>query len=281
MFVKDIDDQYQFKEHSVEILICTDGTEISINAAELITKFRFPETKEIVILGVSERGDDIEKLSTSMDSIEANLTDGCTIQKKIRHGYPIDEIMAEVFDHPYDLVVVGGGGNQIGMLHPQIGSTTGKLSRKLETHFLVVRNIPQQIAKILLCAGPDTPSSDTIKIGGKWISHTTAQIGLLHVVTPDRTTTENEKPENLQPYNALMDQFTQQLRNVGVQNMITPRLRQGLVVEEVLKELTEGSYQLLVIGSHYLSGQDLWQGTLLDDVTDQLLNKSSCSVLII
>jgi nucleotide-binding universal stress UspA family protein len=66
-----------------------------------------------------------------------------------------------------------------------------------------------------------------------------------------------------------------------VKNEIITRIRNGLVVEEVLKELSEEGYELLVIGSHFQPGQDRWQGTLLDDVTNQLLHQSTCSVLII
>jgi nucleotide-binding universal stress UspA family protein len=54
-----------------------------------------------------------------------------------------------------------------------------------------------------------------------------------------------------------------------------------LIVDEVINELTEGGYDILVVGSHYQPGQDRWQGTLLDDITDQLLNRAGCSMLII
>ena len=133
----------------------------------------------------------------------------------------------------------------------------------------------------MICAGPDTPSSETIRVGGRWISNTDAQIGLLHVITNKRIETNINSSDLAPVSNNLVNQFFQQLRDVGVKNKIVPYIRQGLVVDEVLRELSEGNYQLLVIGAHFQPGQDLWQGTLLDDVTDQLLNRSSCSVLII
>jgi nucleotide-binding universal stress UspA family protein len=76
-------------------------------------------------------------------------------------------------------------------------------------------------------------------------------------------------------------QACQELKNAGIKNEITPKLKHGLVVEEIISELLDGNYDLLVVGAHYQPGQDRWQGTLLDDVTDQLLNRSSCSVLIV
>lgn len=266
----------------MNILICTDGTEAAIKSAELVTKFGFPTTSRVTVLGVIEREEDLERLTGSMETIQGILGSFSKIEKKVRHGEPIDEILAEVVETTYELVVVGGGGPQLGLLHTQVGSTTGKLARKLDTHFLVVRNVPQQIEKVLFCAGPDTLSSETMSVGGGWISRTNANIGLLHVVTPSKIGINiKSSDERLPSYDTLIEEFSQQLREAGVEKKIETHVRQGLVVEEVLKELTEGGYQLLVIGAHYLPGQDLWQGTLLDDVTDQLINRSTCSVLII
>jgi nucleotide-binding universal stress UspA family protein len=83
------------------------------------------------------------------------------------------------------------------------------------------------------------------------------------------------------PHDFLIERSIQQLRDAGVKSEILPQIRKGLVVEEVLLELAEGGYELLVVGSHYQPGQDRWLGILLDDITDQLLHRTTCSVLII
>ena len=127
----------------------------SIQSAGLVSKFGFPATTHIVVLGVSESRDDIEKLTTSMDLIDTEFRYKLYADKKMRYGDPIEEIIAEALESSYDLVIVGGGGNQLGLLHPQIGSTTGKLARKLHTHFLVARNIPSKFGKFLFCTGAD------------------------------------------------------------------------------------------------------------------------------
>jgi nucleotide-binding universal stress UspA family protein len=264
----------------VEILICTDGSTSSIQAAGLVSKFGFPATSHIVVLGVSEGKDDIEKLSASMDLISQSLSTSYALDKKMRNGDPLEEIIAEALEYSYDLVIVGGGGSQLGLLHPQIGSTTSKLARKLHTHFLVVRNIPTMFTQILFCVGVDEPTIETMKLGGEWISRTGARIGVLHVIPTSQQTPTNSGNKQL-PHDLLLERSTQQLRDSGVKSEIESLIRQGLVVEEVLKVLNEGGYELLIVGSHYQPGQDRWQGTLLDDITDQLLNRSNCSVLII
>ena len=80
---------------------------------------------------------------------------------------------------------------------------------------------------------------------------------------------------------SILQHASQQLREAGINGDIETRIRRGLIVEEVLNEITENDYDLLVVGAHYQPGQDRWQGTLLDDVTDQLLNRCNCSVLIV
>ena len=264
----------------MEILICTDGSNSSILSADLVAKFGFPAITRIVILAVSENKADIERLTSSTEMIEQTLEKKFSLSRKMRYGDPIEEILAEAVEGSYDLVVVGGGGEQLGLLHTQIGATTGKLARKLHTHFLVVRNIPDRFGKILVCTGTEAPASETMKVGGEWISKTAAQIGLLHVVPISRKTSE-VRSGTKKPHDLLIDRASKQLHDAGVNNEIVSRIRHGFVVDEVLKELSEGGYDLLVVGSHYQPGQDRWQGTLLDDITDQLLNRSTCSVLII
>jgi nucleotide-binding universal stress UspA family protein len=275
----------------MNILICTDGSSGSVQSADLISKLGFPKVSQITVLGVIDNKDDFGKLTDSMELIIQDLRTDYTVEKKILNGDPSEEILSEALRHKYDLVVVGGGGKQLGLLHPQLGSTTSKLARNLHTHFLVARNIPDKIRKILVCASTEASSTMTMNLGGEWISNTNAQLGLLHVLP--LSTRKNKDEFISEPISKNSEQVVkiesdsvlihaiQQLRFAGVKSEIISRIRQGLVVEEIISELKEGGYELLIIGAHYQPGQDRWQGTLLDDVTDQLLNRCSCSVLII
>lgn len=275
----------------MKIMICTDGSPGSVQSAEFIVKLGFPADTSITVLGVREHMHDLPNLNTSIGLIENSLGKSYKLDKVIRKGNPIEEILSEALETPYDLVVLGGGGKQLGLLRPNLGSTARKLVRQLHTHFLVVRKLPQKISKILVCAGSESPSRMTMELGGKFISNTSAQVGLIHVLQKNiasevkQSNTDNESKgslpltdENADP---ILTQAFQQLQAAGVSNEISTIVRNGLIVEEVLKELSAGNYDLLVVGAHYQPGQDRWQGTLLDDVTDQLLNHSTCSVLII
>jgi nucleotide-binding universal stress UspA family protein len=256
----------------MKLLICTDGSKTSIQSAELVSKFGFPADTHITVLGVSENIEHIDNLTLAMEQINTLLGPLYNIERKIRNGNPIEEIMAEAIVSLYDLVAVGGGG-QLGLLHPQVGQTTRNLARKLNTHFLVAQNTPPTISKILFCVGPESQSSIMVELGGKWISSTSAQVGVLHVLAKESAgLAQGEK---------LLAHAVEQLHNAGVKSTITTKIRRGLVVGEVINEINEGDYDILVVGAHYQPGRDRWQGTLLDDVTDQLLHRSTCSMIII
>ncbi len=166
----------------MKLLICTDGSSVSIKTADLLINLRFQTNTQITVLGVSEIGNDLENLHAAMDLIEQKLGSIYPIDRKIRNGDPIKEIMSEALEYSYDLVAVGGGGRQMGLLNQKLGSTTKKLARKLHTHFLVARNVPKKIEKVLFCTSSEAPASMTMKLGGEWISNSDANIGLLHVL---------------------------------------------------------------------------------------------------
>jgi len=271
----------------MKLLICIDGSSSSMQSAELVSILKFPPNTRITVFGVCEIKKEPDNLTASMDLIDKTLGSNYIIERKIRNGNPIEEIMSEALESTYDLVAVGGGGGHLGLLHPKLGSTTSKLARRLHTHFLVARNVPKRVSKVLFCTGAEAPTSLTMTLGGEWISNTEAQIGLLHVLSAksgDKHKTDTI-PGNThgskEEQDSILTQASQQLKNAGVKNEIIAHIRQGLIVEEVMNELNEGGYDLLVIGAHYQPGQDRWQGTLLDDVSDQLLNRCACSVLII
>ena len=182
----------------MRLLLCTDGTISSMISADLISQLRFPQKTNITVLGVSESQNIPDNLSASMEEIENKFVPDYQVERKIRKGNPINEIMSEALESTYDLVTVGGGG-QLGLLNPRLGSTASKLARKLHTHFLVARNVPAVIGKVLFCTGAEAPDSMTMTLGGKWISNTDAQIGLLHVITDKSGDTQFESTSRQEP----------------------------------------------------------------------------------
>jgi nucleotide-binding universal stress UspA family protein len=57
-----------------------------------------------------------------------------------------------------------------------------------------------------------------------------------------------------------------------------PKVRHGLVVDEILDEARAGEYDLVVIGAH--RGEP-WQRILLDDLAHKILVQMDRSVLVV
>ena len=117
------------------------------------------------------------------------------------------------------------------------------------------------------------------------------EIGLLHVMSQVALKPESAPEDLFDTAKTAINRKTregkhlqdaiQQLRTAGVSSPIVPQLRHGLVVEQVLAELGQGHYDLLVVGAHHQPGQNRWLEILLDDVADRLLNHAPCSVLVV
>ena len=276
----------------MKLLVCTDGSPAAEQSAMLVGKMGLSRDFELTFLGVVDEHGDAGVLEASFDRME-KLLDGAelTLTRKIRRGDSYEQILEEAVKHAYDLVVVGGGGQHHGLLHFKVGSTTSKLARKLHTHFLVARKVPKQINKVLVCTGAEAPAVDTMRVGGQMLAGIAAEVSVLHVMSqislkpgsvPEEliATAETAIAKNTREGQHLQ-RAMQQLTQAGITGPIIPRLRHGLVVDEVLAEVREGKYDMMVVGAHYQRGQNRWLGILLDDVTDQLINQAPCSVLII
>jgi nucleotide-binding universal stress UspA family protein len=78
------------------------------------------------------------------------------------------------------------------------------------------------------------------------------------------------------PEGQLLSKETAILRKTSAH--IQPKVRHGVVVDEVLTEALDGDYDLLVIGAHRQAG---WQRYLLDDLSHQIITRADRMVLVV
>jgi nucleotide-binding universal stress UspA family protein len=276
----------------MRVLICTDGSPAAEQAANMIAQLHFPGDTQITLLGVSETEGDQPALSASFGRMEKILAGPYPdLEHKIRRGAPVEQILSEVGEKKYDLATVGARGRHRGLERLRAGSTTHKLARSLRIPILVCRNVPDHLRRILICTAAEAPSTDMLRIGGQLIAASAAEVGLLHVMSQLALRLDSPPDDLLDTAQSAiarrtreglhLEHATQLLRQAGVDGSIQPRLRHGLVVDEVLAELQEGGYDLIVIGGHYQHHGSRWLELLLEDVTGQLLSRAGCSVLII
>jgi nucleotide-binding universal stress UspA family protein len=276
----------------MRILICTDGSISAEQAALLITRMAFPEDTEYTLLGVSETDGDQVELTAAFDRLE-QLLGGArpAIQRLMRYGNAVDQIKEEASTGSYDLVALGAKGHPRTFIGPRIGSTVNKVTRTLTIPVCIARDVPEKLEKILICTAAEDFSLETLRTGGRLLAGTQAEIHLLHVMSQVALRLDSPSADLRDTAETAILRGTREgkhlergldlLEQGGVSQHPLPVLRHGLVVDEVLAEVEEGHYDLLVIGGHFQQGRIHWIEFLLDDVSGQLLKRSSCSVLII
>ena len=276
----------------MHILICSDGSPTAEQSASLISCLNYLPEAKVTLLGVSESDGDQVLLTASFERIRALLEgQDFIIQQKIHYGQPADQILKEVAENSYDLVAIGPSGHLRGFAGLKFGSTAQKLARFITTPLLVARQVPKRVQKVLICTGGEMPSLETLSVGGKLVSNIKGEIVVLHVMSQVALRLDSPADDLLDTAESAMQRGTREgqhmsqalglLHQANVSGEVRPLLRHGLVVREVLAEISEGGYQLLVIGGHYQHGRSHWTEMLLEDLAGQLLQKAPCSVLII
>ena len=151
---------------------------------------------------------------------------------------------------------------------------------------LQVREKVRQIERVLLCAGGDESILHDAHFTGRLVQHRGVRATILHVLSQmplvfGPGSTRGRVAESFAatgaPEMKHMQAAVDDLAQTGVEAEI--KIRIGLVVEQVAAELSEGGYDLLVIGAHRSKG--LVERFLLEDVTANILGKNLGPVLVV
>ncbi len=264
----------------LKLLIYIDGSEASQHATEYIG----PVAREADVA--------VTLLTAQSDTLRAgelfSRTAGALGLTKVRHvnrvGPADAALIGECSDQRYDLAVFGP-------LHKRWTRwmrlrPPATLSAQLPISSLLVRGKAERISRVLLCAGGDESIVADAKLTARLARRAGASATVLHVLsqmpllfgvrTPHERATQafaaTGSPEIVN-MNAALDV----LQAGGVDGTIKVRI--GLVIDEIVAELQQGAYDLLVIGAH--RSQGLVERLLLEDVTADILGHSPVPVLVV
>lgn len=210
------------------------------------------------------------------------------IQTKIRLGHPAEEIINEANEGHYSLIVVGTWPKQ-NFWHRLLAPTTERVVMQACCPVLIAKGKFGPLHHILLCvSGADTHSKATNYLTDI-INRTTGdlKITVLHVMSQISAGLDGQEVWQLNaPAEELIEAATpegqwlsKEIRILsGTRAIIKPRVRHGLVVDEVLMEALEGDCDLMVIGAHRQNG---WQRYLLDDLSHQIIIRADRPILVV
>lgn len=156
------------------------------------------------------------------------------------------------------------------------GSTSLNVVRTATVPVLVTAGAPQAIRRVLVAADLSAAARPAIMLAQRFAKLVGAQLRVLSVIEP-LPVVAGAAPTDPAGYYELSQELLQ--RDVwpcvapGVEKLV----RHGMVVETLLREATDWSADLIVVGSH---GKGWAQRILLGSVTERLLNDLPTSLLV-
>lgn len=241
-----------------------------------------------MLLTILNPGDDRRSYQndTLVNQARETLGDQC-LHTKTRIGQPVDEVVCEIQDGGYDLVIVGDrSGQQPGRFFR--GSTAIRIAELAPCPVVVVKGKAGLIQRVLLCdsgggksrlLGRFTAQLADMLPGDEEVTilHVMSQISAGPGVRGEQLRAEvDELIEEHTPEGELLEQDTQILERLGLHP--TPKVRHGLVVDEILAEARSEDYDLVVIGAFISKG---WGRFLLDDLAHKILTRMDRPVLVV
>ena len=214
--------------------------------------------------------------------------DAAKVRTRIRVGNPAKEIIRESEEGSYDLVIVGSRPTH-NLLTRLLGSTAEWVVSHAPCPVLIAKEAPGPIRRILLCvSGANAPSPHTLFVARLLpLLDGPCTITVLHVMSQisagptasaewQLSAGAAELIQKNEPEGKLLQNDILPLAQS--QAYVQPRIRHGPVVEEILSEARDVSYDLIVIGTHQSRG---WQRFLLDDLAHQIVVQADRSVLVV
>jgi len=230
-------------------------------------------------------GEEEREASESTLAQARELLGELAVEVKTRWGDPASEILRESEEGHYDLVVIGAR-DVLSLAELFWGSIARQAVRRIRASVLVVRRGRRQLQRMLICTGGREEDEAVIEMGARLAQAARAHATLLHVtgMVPSMYAGLEAMKERLAE---LLQTDTPIARHLRLGAAILDRhgveaelkLRQGAVASEILREASQGGYDLIVIGASGTVGQP--RSLFMVDVTRQVVDRALRPVLVV
>jgi len=273
----------------MRILIASNGSPAANDILEFSKQFIHSASEPPTILKIIDP--DKDRPPTRCDSIREQAgqilgTNFLTICTRV--GQAVDEIIRETQTGKYDLVIIDD--RHPGWLARIVKISAAKrIAEQAACSVLILRGElgANPIHNILLCdsgaEGPALVRKFNTRLAG--LLNREQEITVLHIMSqisagPDIYSEQlyagaDDLIEAHTPEGNLLTQDVQTFTQLGIRSR--PKVRHGLVVDEISLEANSGDYDLIVIGAH----RQNWQRFLLDDLSCKIIERAEHPVLVI
>jgi nucleotide-binding universal stress UspA family protein len=240
-------------------------------------------TKSTVTLLYVAAGDNINEGWMALEKAQNTIPD-MDFQIKLEQGEPVEVLLAELEREAYDMVVLG-----LRRRRRIVPSAKRLLFQKILRYspvpVMLVRAVNFKLENMLICSGGVDISEPVVETSADLARSAGIKATLLHVSpnVPSMYTGMGGMQETLEEILAGDTPLAKHLKASAailadhqVESQI--ELRHGAVADEILKEAEEGPYDLIALGASVHHGLS---GILLNEVTQQIINRSKSAVLVV
>lgn len=270
----------------MKFLICTDGSAQAENAVRFAGFIAEKSQAETTLLGITEKPGEEDAVFDSLRRAQQLLKEqGVNAEVITKGGEPIDEIVKRTDETNYDLAVIGAV--RKGTRGPFLMSAKAyKIIKAVAPPVLVVIGNRATLKRLLVCSGGEKYIDRAVEFSGALAKAARASVTLFHVMAePPPVYTDLIRME--EDVNLLLHSSSglgqnlrhekESLETMGVSTDV--RLRHGLVISEVFKEIRRGDYDLVVTGSSPEGGN--LRSYIMGNITREIVNRAECPVLVV
>ena len=270
----------------MKILICSDGSEAAERAVLMGALIAAGCNAEVTLLGIIEAPGKTEII---MEALRRGLR---LLQEKKIHaetvtvpGQSIEEIIKRTTETKFDLVVIGAAQKETTGRF-QMSFKAYKIIKSIQPPVLVVMGKASALNRVLLCSGGQKYIDDAVALTGRIAQGMKASVTLLHVMpeTPALYSGLSRMTEGVEMVLNSKSSLGRNLRSekAALEALAIPvevKLLQGSVLQQILREMRAGNYDLVVTGSS-LSRSGL-RTYILGDISREIVNRATCAVLVV
>ncbi len=271
----------------MKILIATGGSSHSEKALRFAALIVQHADEAPTVLTVIRRTQDMTLAEAVLQRARYLLADIPSLETRARTGRPAEQIIAEAKEGGFDLVIVGERHSHT-LKARVLGSTAIHVVEHAACPVIIAKGEIRPIRRILLCDSgalmPSLLSRFTAQLAGMLQGE--EEITVLHVMSQmtawpgvldeDLQASAEELIEEQTPEGEWLASDLQVLSHPGIHAQA--KVRHGGVVEEILAEVGENGYDLVVIGAHREAG---WQRMLLADIAREIVKRVERPLLVV
>ena len=244
---------------------------------------------ELTFVHVIRRPDERDAGSQYLKEINSAAKEmGVDAKQVLRVGRASEQIIHLAYEENFDLIVLGEGSKE-SLLRLQIAPTNEKVVANAPCPVLIVKGASRTPENFLILhSGQEGLGTIQrfLQNTGKLIDKK-SKVTLLHVMSQIGASYRIQDWElraeaaDLIKANTLEGSWLKE----GIEALeharkvkVIPKIRHGLVIDEILREVEQGDYDMIILGSHRKGG---WTEFLVDNIAKQVISRVNRPVLIV